>query len=376
MTRAVGDQWLVDDGLAAGDRLIVEGLQKVQPGMPCRPGGAARARHAVAIDAAPASSGSRAGRQDLDRALIRRHVMAVTFLHRPADLRLGRCAIMMLIGASSITRCRSRNIPIIAPPAVAITASYPGRLGRRPSRAPVTQIIEQNMTALDGLLYMSTRPVTSAAHVSITLTFARAPIRTSRRCRCRTGCSRPCRCCRRSCSCRASRSARHQNFLLAVGFVSDDGSMTKRRYRRLDRHQRRRPGQPRRRCRRGAAVRRRSTPCASGWTRTNSILQRSRPATSSRAIQAQNAQMSVGQLGGLPAVPGPAAQRHVIGAGAAADARAVRRHRGRSNTDGSNCACGTWRGSSSARQTTASTAIQRPCRPRASRSSSPPAPTR
>jgi membrane fusion protein (multidrug efflux system) len=31
--RTVGDQWLVGSGLSAGDRLIVEGLQKVQPGM-------------------------------------------------------------------------------------------------------------------------------------------------------------------------------------------------------------------------------------------------------------------------------------------------------------------------------------------------------
>lgn len=34
VSRAVGDQWLVDQGLSAGDRLIVSGLQKVQPGMP------------------------------------------------------------------------------------------------------------------------------------------------------------------------------------------------------------------------------------------------------------------------------------------------------------------------------------------------------
>jgi membrane fusion protein, multidrug efflux system len=31
--RTVGDQWLVGSGLAAGERIIVEGLQKVQPGM-------------------------------------------------------------------------------------------------------------------------------------------------------------------------------------------------------------------------------------------------------------------------------------------------------------------------------------------------------
>src|SRR3546814_13501709 len=31
-TRTVGDQWLVTDGVKAGDRLIVEGLQNVKPG--------------------------------------------------------------------------------------------------------------------------------------------------------------------------------------------------------------------------------------------------------------------------------------------------------------------------------------------------------
>lgn len=35
--QAVGDQWLVTAGLRPGDRLIVEGLQKVQPGQPVRP---------------------------------------------------------------------------------------------------------------------------------------------------------------------------------------------------------------------------------------------------------------------------------------------------------------------------------------------------
>lgn len=33
-SRTVGDRWLVDSGLAAGDRVIVEGLQKVRPGAP------------------------------------------------------------------------------------------------------------------------------------------------------------------------------------------------------------------------------------------------------------------------------------------------------------------------------------------------------
>ncbi|MGH8217145.1 MAG: efflux RND transporter periplasmic adaptor subunit [Steroidobacteraceae bacterium] len=36
ITRAVGGRWLIDSGLSAGDRLIVSGIQKVQPGMPVR----------------------------------------------------------------------------------------------------------------------------------------------------------------------------------------------------------------------------------------------------------------------------------------------------------------------------------------------------
>ena len=32
LDRAIGDKWLVSSGLAPGDRLIVEGLQKVRPG--------------------------------------------------------------------------------------------------------------------------------------------------------------------------------------------------------------------------------------------------------------------------------------------------------------------------------------------------------
>ena len=37
VSRAVGDQWLVEEGLAAGDRVIVEGLQKIRPGAPVQP---------------------------------------------------------------------------------------------------------------------------------------------------------------------------------------------------------------------------------------------------------------------------------------------------------------------------------------------------
>jgi membrane fusion protein (multidrug efflux system) len=35
--RTVGDKWLVTAGLAAGDRVITEGLMRIKPGQPVRP---------------------------------------------------------------------------------------------------------------------------------------------------------------------------------------------------------------------------------------------------------------------------------------------------------------------------------------------------
>lgn len=37
VSHAVGNRWLVEDGLAAGDRVIIEGLQKIRPGAPVQP---------------------------------------------------------------------------------------------------------------------------------------------------------------------------------------------------------------------------------------------------------------------------------------------------------------------------------------------------
>ncbi|KAF1697251.1 efflux transporter periplasmic adaptor subunit [Pseudoxanthomonas jiangsuensis] len=51
VSRTVGDKWLVEEGLSVGDRVVVEGLQKIQPGMPVE---ATEAGAAPAKPAAPA----------------------------------------------------------------------------------------------------------------------------------------------------------------------------------------------------------------------------------------------------------------------------------------------------------------------------------
>jgi membrane fusion protein, multidrug efflux system len=65
LDRAIGDKWLVTNGLADGDRLIVEGLQKVRPGDRVRAvpftgpaGGGPRAGEGQPVPQAKASGGS------------------------------------------------------------------------------------------------------------------------------------------------------------------------------------------------------------------------------------------------------------------------------------------------------------------------------
>jgi membrane fusion protein, multidrug efflux system len=55
VSRTVGDKWLVEGGLVAGDKVIVEGLQKIRPGAPVQATEAAAGPPAAAPPAAAAS---------------------------------------------------------------------------------------------------------------------------------------------------------------------------------------------------------------------------------------------------------------------------------------------------------------------------------
>ncbi|MBC7155775.1 MAG: efflux RND transporter permease subunit, partial [Rhodobacteraceae bacterium] len=77
--------------------------------------------------------------------------------------------IIMGIGALSILILPVSQYPQIAPPSVAVSATYPGASAETVANT-VTQIIEQQMTGLDGLRYISSSS-TSSGLASITLTF-------------------------------------------------------------------------------------------------------------------------------------------------------------------------------------------------------------
>jgi Cation/multidrug efflux pump len=78
--------------------------------------------------------------------------------------------MMMLGGALCIKLLAVEQYPDIAPPAVTVSAVYPGADAQTIENT-VTQLIEQNLTGLDNLIYMKS---TSSAQgvVQTTLTFA------------------------------------------------------------------------------------------------------------------------------------------------------------------------------------------------------------
>lgn len=59
VSRTVGDRWLVEGGLVAGDQVVVEGLQKIQPGVPVQ-ATEASTRPAAGGSSPPAAGGSSA----------------------------------------------------------------------------------------------------------------------------------------------------------------------------------------------------------------------------------------------------------------------------------------------------------------------------
>ena len=94
--------------------------------------------------------------------------MARFFIDRPVFAWV-IAIIIMLAGALAIPSLPISQYPTVAPPTVTVSTNYPGASAQVVEDS-VTQIIEQSMKGLDGLLYMSaTSEATGSA--TITLTF-------------------------------------------------------------------------------------------------------------------------------------------------------------------------------------------------------------
>ncbi|KXX65599.1 efflux RND transporter permease subunit [Marichromatium gracile] len=227
--------------------------------------------------------------------------MARFFIDRPVFAWV-IAIVIMLAGVLSILGLPVSQYPNIAPPAITITATYPGASARTLEDS-VTQVIEQQMNGLDGLRYMSaTSESTGIAAITLTfdndidpdiaqmqvqnklqLALPMLPQRVQQQ------------------GIQVAKSVR--NFLMVVAFVSRDG--------RLDRTDlgdfvASRIKDPISRVKGVGEVTAFGSQYAMRlWLDPNRLNQYGlTPADVAAAVRAENAQISAGELGAQPALPG------------------------------------------------------------------------
>jgi multidrug efflux pump len=132
--------------------------------------------------------------------------------------------VVMLAGVLAINTLPIAQYPAIAPPAISVSANYPGASART-LEDTVTQVIEQKMKGLDGLMYMSSTSESNGA-MTLTLSFSAdtdpdiAQVQVQNKLASATPLLPQAV---QRLGVTVAKSSR--NFLLVAGFVSEDGSM-------------------------------------------------------------------------------------------------------------------------------------------------------
>lgn len=150
--------------------------------------------------------------------------MSKYFINRPIFAWV-IAILIMLVGIIAMRHLPVEQYPQIAPPTVSVSAVYPGADAQTVENT-VTQVIEQQMKGLDGLMYMSSGSSANGL-ASITLTFENdvdpdtAQIQVQNKLQAATS-SLPVDVQRQGLSVNKSGSS----FLMVASFISEDGSMT------------------------------------------------------------------------------------------------------------------------------------------------------
>mgnify|MGYP000560160451 FL=1 len=210
--------------------------------------------------------------------------------------------VIMLAGGLAILKLPINQFPSIAPPAVGISVSYPGASGQT-VQDRVVQVIEQQLNGIDGLRYISSES-NSDGSMTITVTFDQgvdpdiAQVQVQNKLQLATPLL-PQEVQQQGI--RVTKAVR--NFLMVIGVVSEDGSMD--RFDLAD-YIVSNIQDPISRTQGVGDFQVFGAPYAMRiWldpAKLNSF--KLTPGDISTAIQAQNVQVSAGQFGGLPAVPG------------------------------------------------------------------------
>ncbi|MEZ2349756.1 efflux RND transporter permease subunit [Caballeronia sp. RCC_10] len=227
--------------------------------------------------------------------------MAKFFIDRPIFAWV-IAIVLMLAGVASIFTLPVAQYPTIAPPGVQISATYPGASAKTVENT-VTQVIEQQMSGLDHLLYLSSTSDDSGT-ATITLTFAPgtnpdiAQVQVQNKLQLATPLLPQVV---QQLGTKVTKSS--NSFLLVLAFVSEDGSMSKYDLAnyvashiqdpvsRLDGV--------------GTVTLFGSQYAMRIWLNANKLNNYGlTPVDVQAALQAQNVQVAGGSLGGTPSVPG------------------------------------------------------------------------
>ncbi len=236
--------------------------------------------------------------------------MANFFIHRPIFAWVV-AIVLMLAGALAIRTLPIAQYPAIAPPSISISVNYPGASAETVQSA-VVQVIEQQLNGIDNLIYFSAES-TKDGSMTITLTFKQgtdpdiAQVQVQNKLQLATPLL-PAEVQQQGI--RVAKATR--NFLLVIGFVSSDGSMTRSDIAdfvvsSVQDPISRTPGV-------GDFQVFGSQYAMRIWLDPAKLNNFSlTPSDVATAIRAQNVQIASGELGGLPAVKGQQLNATVIG---------------------------------------------------------------
>ena len=227
--------------------------------------------------------------------------MAQFFIERPIFAWVVGI-LVMLAGALSIFGLPVSQYPAIAPPQISMYATYPGASAKT-LEDTVTQVIEQRMSGLDNLRYMASQSDASGnAQVTLTFDAGTSPDIAQVQVQNKLQLAMP----------QLPQEVQRQgvrvaksvsNYLLIIGLYSEDGSMSRNdisdyAYSSLQDQVSRVSGV-------GEVNTFGSQYAMRIWLDPDRLTKyRLTPLDVQAAVQAQNAQISAGQLGGLPAVDG------------------------------------------------------------------------
>src|SRR5476649_2794024 len=219
--------------------------------------------------------------------------------------------VIMLVGALSILKLPINQYPSIAPPAIAISVTYPGASAQT-VQDTVVQVIEQQLNGIDNLRYVSSES-NSDGSMTITATFEQGTNSDTAQVQVQNKLNLATPLLPQEVQQQGIRVTKAvKNFLLVIGVVSTNGSMSKDDLSNYIVSNMQDP------ISRTAGVGDFQVFGAQYAMRiwvdpaklNNFNLT---PADVSAAISAQNVQVSSGQLGGLPALPGTQLNATIIG---------------------------------------------------------------